>query len=64
MKVVNSISFSELWSYRVELPVAEHWRLEVNAGKKNEIKNLLDYDTFEEIEDKGEETIGSRWVIT
>ena len=32
--------------------------------KKNKIKNLLDYNTFGEIEDRGLKTIGSRWVIT
>ena len=64
LMVVNSVSFSELCSYMVKLPIAEHWRPEVKVAKKNEIKNLLDYDTFEEIEDVGQETIGSRWVIT
>ena len=29
-----------------------------------EVDNLLYYDVFEEVEDKGQETIGSRWVIT
>ena len=28
-----------------------------------EVSNLLDYDVFEEVEDKGQETIGSRWVV-
>ena len=60
----NSVSFSELCSYVMELPISEHWRLQVKFVKRNKIKNLLDYDTFEEIKDKGQETIGSRWVIT
>ena len=29
-----------------------------------EVSNLLDYDVFEEVEDKGQETIGSKWVVT
>ena len=28
------------------------------------MKNLQDYETFEEVKDKGQETLGSRWVIT
>ena len=30
----------------------------------NEIRNHKDYDTFEEVPDEGQETIGSHWVIT
>ena len=29
-----------------------------------EANNLLDYEVFEEVEDKGQETIGRRWVLT
>ena len=32
--------------------------------KITEIKNLEDYETFELVEDIGQETIGSRWVVT
>ena len=64
LRVVSSVSFSELFSYMVKLPIAEHWRPEVKAVKKNEIKKILDYDIFDEIEDVGQEAIGSRWVIT
>ena len=28
------------------------------------IRNLKDYDTFEEFPDEGQQTIGSHWVIT
>ena len=28
-----------------------------------EVSNLLDYDVSEEVEDKGQETIGSSWVV-
>ena len=64
LKVANVVSFSELSSYVVELLVSEHWRPEVKAAKRNEIQNLKDYETFEEVKDEGQETIGSRWVIT
>ena len=32
--------------------------------KRAEIKNLQDYETFEEVKDEGQEMLGSRWVIT
>ena len=64
LKVINSVSFSDLSIYTVELPVSEHGRPEVKEAKMAEVSNLLDYDVFEEVEDKGQETIGSRWVIT
>ena len=41
-----------------------HGTLEVKAAKMNEIRNLKDYDTFEEVPDEVQETIGSHWVIT
>ena len=65
MKVVtNSVSFSDIAMYTVELPVSEHGQPEVKEAKMSEVSNLLDYDVFEEVEDRGQETIGSRWVVT
>ena len=64
LKVVNNVSFSNLAIYTVELLVSEHRRPEVKEAKMAEVNNLLDYDVFEEVEDKGQETISSRWVIT
>ena len=64
LKMAQSVSFSELCSYTIELPVSEHWRPEVKAVKQIEIKNIQDYETFEEVKDEGQETLGSRWVIT
>ena len=64
LKMVNSVSFSDLSVYTVELLVSEHGRPEVKEAKNTEINNLLDYDIFEEVEDTGQDTIGSRWVIT
>ena len=60
----NCVSSSDMCTYIIELPVSEHWRQEVKIAKKNEINNLTDYDTFEEVEDEGQETIGSHWVVT
>ena len=48
----------------IELPLSEHWGPEVKLAKKYGIKNLTDYDTLEEVKDKGQEMIGSRLVIT
>ena len=64
LRMENTVSFSEMCSYVIELPVSEHGRPEVKAAKRNEIKNLMDYNTFEEVKDDGQDTIGSRWVIT
>ena len=44
--------------------VVEHLRLKVKLAKQNEIKNLMDYETFEEVKDEGQAVIGSQWVIT
>ena len=63
-KAVNSVFFSDISIYTVELPVSEHGRLEVKEAKIVKVNTLLDYDVFEEVEDKGQETIGSRWVVT
>ena len=64
LKVINSVSFSDLSIYTVELPVSEHGRPEVKEAKTAEVNNLLNYDVFEEVKDEGQETIGSRWVVT
>jgi len=60
----NSVSFSDMCSYVIELPISEHGRPEVIADKEKEIENLMDYSTFEEVVDEGQDVIGSRWVIT
>ena len=64
LKLVNTVSFSDLYNFTVEFPVSKHGTPEVKAAKMNEIRNLKDYDTFEEVPDEGLETIGSCWVIT
>ena len=64
MKIENSVSFLDSMIYTVELPIPEHIHPEVKEAKMKEVKNLEDYEVFEEIEDEGQETIGSQWVIT
>ena len=48
----------------VEIPVKEHGRLDCVEAKQTELQNLLNFDTFEEVEDNGQITIQSRWVLT
>ena len=64
LKMAQSVSFSKFCTYTIELPLSEHWRLEVKVAKRAEIKNLQDYETFEEVKDEGQMSVGSRWVIT
>ena len=46
-------------NYTFELPASKHNTPEVKAAMMNEIRNLKDYDTFEEVKDEGQEKIGS-----
>ena len=48
----------------VEVPLKDHNKPEVIEAKENEVKNLEDYDTFEDAFDEAQEKVGSRWVIT
>ena len=62
--MAQSMSFSEFATYTIELSLSEHWTPEVKVAKKAEIKKLQDYETFEELKDEGQITVGSGWVIT
>ena len=64
LKVVNHMSFLDYAIFTVELPVSKQGTPEVKEAKQTEVKNLMDYDVFEEVSDEGQETIGSRWVVT
>ena len=64
MKIENAECFDEIAIYTVEVPVREHKKPEVIEAKQREIENLEKYGVFEEVEDVGQETVGSRWVIT
>ena len=55
---------AEITSYVVEVPLREHGSKEVIEAKQREVENLKLYEVFEEVEDEGQETIGSRWIIT
>ena len=56
--------FLENSIFTVEFPVSSHKRPKVKEAKTKEIRNLEDCKTFELVEDIGQETIGSLWVIT
>merc|ERR1711895_282886 len=58
------MSFSDYAIYRVELPISQHGTPEAKEAKMAEVSNLLDYNVFEEVKDKGKKTIGSIWVVT
>ena len=60
LKMDKSVCFLENSIYVVELPVREHGKPEVIKAKNKEIKNLETYETFEEVDDIGQETIESR----
>merc|ERR1711873_284030 len=56
--------FLESSVYVVEVPVREHGKEEVIEAKEKEIENLKLYEIFEEIDYEGQETMGSRWIVT
>jgi hypothetical protein len=61
----NSECFSENETiYVVEVLIKYHKLPEVIEAKETELKNLEDFDTYEEVEDIGQSRVGSRWVIT
>ena len=64
MEMERSVCFLENMIFTVEISVSEHNRPEVKDAKVKEIKNLEDYETFQIVEDVGQEMIGSRWVVT
>ena len=64
LTVENNECYDDIAVYAVEVPTKEHKRMEVVEAKEKELQNLFNYDVFEEVEDKGQERIGSRWVIT
>ena len=47
----------------VDILLSEHKTPKVIEAKEKELDNLVKYGVFEEVEDNGQETIRSRWVI-
>ena len=60
----KSVCFLENSIYVVEVPVKDHGKPEVIKAKEKEIQNFETYETFEEVDDIGQETIGSTWIVT
>jgi hypothetical protein len=48
----------------VELPIKHHKLLAVVEAKEVEVNNLKLFNTYEEVDDVGQPTVGSHWVIT
>ena len=64
MKMEQNESFEDIAVYTVEIPAREQNTPEVKEAKLKEVENLLRYEVFEEVDDHGQEKIGSRWVVT
>ena len=64
LRMENGECYDNIAVHVVEVPVAEHKKVEVVEAKEKELENLMKYGVFEEVEDKGQERISSRWVIT
>ena len=57
LEVEKSVYFMDYSIFRVEVPVREHGKPEIIEAKNNEIQNLKTLETFEEVNDEGQETI-------
>merc|ERR1712215_241590 len=64
LQVEKSVYFMDYSIFTVEVPVREHGKLEMIEAKNKEIENLKTYETFEEVEENGQETIGSKYIVT
>ena len=64
MTVEQHENFENYAVYTVEIPAKEQNTPEVNEAKHKEIENLVRFHVFEEVDDCGQERIGSRWVVT
>ena len=64
LQLENKECYDDIAVYSVEVPVKEHKSSDVIEAKKKELENLFKYGVFEEIDDEGQDTISSRWVIT
>ena len=56
--------FLENMIFVVEVPVKEQGKPEIKEAKEKEIDNVETYETFEQVDDIGQETIRSRWIVT
>ena len=64
MTVEQNENFENYAVYTVEISAKEQNTPEVKEAKHKEIQNLVKFDVFEEVDNCGQERIGSRWVVT
>ncbi len=57
-------NFESIAVYTVEIPAKEQNTPEVDEAEHKDIENLGKFDVFEEVDDCGQERIGSRWGVT
>ena len=48
----------------VMIPVKDHGKEECIKAKEKELKAFEDFAVYEEVEDKGQERLSSRWILT
>ena len=64
---MKSLNFEELHEWRIKNESVLMFRSErhdVLEAKQKELKNWIDHDVYEEVEDKGQNCISVTWVIT
>ena len=64
MNVHKECFENEQTTYVIEIPVKEHGRADVLEAKAKELENLKKFGVLEEVDDDGQDTVGTRWVIT
>ena len=47
-----------------QVPVNQHKKSGVNLAKERELQNLKNFSIYSEVEDEGQQTLSTRWVIT
>ena len=64
---MKSLNFEELHEWRIKnesVLMSRSERHDVLEAKQKELKNWIDHDVYEEVEDKGQNCISVTWVIT
>ena len=50
--------------YFAQVPVDQHNKPGVNLTKERELQNWKNFSVYSEVEDEGQQTLSTRWVIT
>ena len=64
MKVENHECFDDITNYGSEISMKDRVHSDVIEAKRIELENLRLYNTYEEVEDIGQDRITMRWVVT